>query len=161
MTIKQKISPCLWFDTNAQEAVDFYSSIFKNSRTVSKNYYGEGQHLPAGTLLSVKFELDGQEFTALNGGPIFKFTEAISLMVYCESQAEIDELWEKLIAGGGQHSVCGWLKDRFGLSWQIVPAQLEQWTASTDQKKAGAALQAVMKMKKLIVADIEKAYKAA
>src|ERR1700754_203321 len=109
MTIKQKITPCLWFDKNAEEAVDFYSSIFKDARTLAKNFYGEGQDLPAGTALTVSFELAGQEFLALNGGPVFKFTEAISLMVHCESQAEIDALWEQLAADGGSHNVCGWL----------------------------------------------------
>ena len=160
MTIKQKITPCLWFDNNVEEAIDFYSSIFKDTRVLNKSYYADSDHFPKGTLLTATFELAGQQFLALNGGPAFHFTEAISFMVSCNSQAEIDELWEKLIEGGGQHSECGWLKDKFGLSWQIIPAQLEAWI-SGDPKKSAAVMKVVMKMKKLIIADMEKAYKAA
>jgi predicted 3-demethylubiquinone-9 3-methyltransferase (glyoxalase superfamily) len=161
MTIKNKISPCLWFDNNAEEAVAFYTSLFKNSSILKRSYYGDNMPLPKGTLLTATFELAGQQFMALNGGPVFKFTEAISLMVSCENQAEVDELWEKLTADGGAPSQCGWLKDKFGLSWQIVPVQLEQLMADKDAKKSGAVVQALFKMSKIIIADLEEAHKAA
>mgnify|MGYP001488283063 CR=1 FL=1 len=161
MTIKTKITLCLWFDFNAEEAIHFYTSVFKNSRIVKKSYYGDNMPVPKGTLLTATFELEGQSLIALNGGPHFKFNEAISLMVSCENQAEVDELWDKLIADGGSPSQCGWLKDKFGLSWQIVPVQLEKLMSDKDAKKAGAVAQALFKMSKIIIADLEQAYQAA
>lgn len=161
MTIKNKITPCLWFDFNAEEAVNFYTSIFNNSRVVNRSYYGDNAPVPKGSLLTATFELEGQQLMALNGGPHFKFNEAISLMVSCENQAEVDELWDKLTADGGTPSQCGWLKDKFGLSWQIVPVQLEKLMGDKDANKAGAVTQALFKMSKIIIADLEKAYEAA
>jgi predicted 3-demethylubiquinone-9 3-methyltransferase (glyoxalase superfamily) len=145
-----RITPFLWFDSNAAEAADFYVSIFKNSRRLDALPSGENTSLPKGKVLTVSFELDGQKFIALNGGPMFKFTEAISLMVRCDSQQEVDEYYSKLVAGG-QESQCGWLKDKFGLSWQIVPARLPELI------KHPKAMQAMMKMKKIDLAELERA----
>jgi predicted 3-demethylubiquinone-9 3-methyltransferase (glyoxalase superfamily) len=139
-----RITPFLWFDTNADEAVDFYLTVFKNSRRL------EDLRMPDGKVLTIAFELDGQKFTALNGGPKFKFTEAISLVVRCDSQQEVDEYWSKLTAGGSE-SQCGWLKDKFGLSWQIVPAKIH------EVLKNPKAVEAMMKMKKLDMAVLERA----
>src|SRR5271170_4294560 len=139
-----RVTTFLWFDSNAEEAVNFYLTIFKNSRRLDE------LRKPDGGLLTISFELDGQKLTALNGGPLFSFTEAISLMVRCDSQQEVDEYWAKLTAGG-KESQCGWLKDKFGLSWQIVPARLP------DLIKHPKALQAMLKMKKLDIADLERA----
>ena len=161
MAIKSKIVPFLWFDNNAGEAAEFYTSIFKNSRIVNTSYYGEGMPLPKGTVLTVAFELEGQPFTALNGGPLFKFTEAVSFVINCENQAEVDEFWNKLIADGGQPSQCGWLKDKFGLSWQVVPTVLSKLMSDPDQKKVGAVTQAFLKMQKFDIAALEKAYNEA
>lgn len=161
MTIKSKITPFLWFNDNAEEAVNFYTSIFKNSTIVNTSRYGEGMPLPKGTLMTASFELEGQQFMALNGGPQYKFTEAISLLINCETQAEVDEYWNKLTADGGQPGPCGWLKDKFGLSWQVVPVQLGKLMGDKDPKKAGAVAQAMFKMTRIIIADLEKAYKAA
>lgn len=161
MAIKQKITTFLWFNDNAEEAVNFYTSIFKNSKINYTSHYGDGMPMPKGTLMTACFELDGQEFNALNGGPIFKFTEAISLMISCENQEEVDYYWNKLIEGGGAPSQCGWLKDKFGLSWQVIPAQLGQLMGDKDPKKAGAVAQAMFKMTKIIIADLEKAYNEA
>ena len=147
----QKITPFLWYDNNAEEAANFYTSIFKNSKIVSK------MPGPDGKLLGATFILDGQEFQALNGGPMFKFTEAISLFVKCETQKEIDYFWEKFTADGGQESMCGWLKDKFGLSWQIIPPILGELLGDKDRAKAGRVMQAMMKMKKIIIADLQKA----
>lgn len=156
-TRKQKITTFLWFDNNAEEAANFYVSVFKNSRIRQSARYPEGSPGPVGTIMTVEFELDGQEFIALNGGPHFKFTEAISLAVHCQTQEEVDYYWEKLAADGGQESQCGWLKDKYGLSWQIVPdALLNQWTTS-DPAKAQRVMQAMMGMKKIIIKDIEAA----
>ena len=153
----QKITTFLWFDNNAEEAASFYVSVFKNSRILKTAPYPEGAPGPKGSVMIVDFELDGQQFTALNGGPHFKFTEAISLLVHCDTQEEIDHYWEKLTADGGQESQCGWLKDKYGLSWQIVPdALLNQWTTS-DPAKAQRVMQAMMGMKKIIIKDIEAA----
>src|SRR5215470_16789672 len=139
----KKITTFLWFDNNAEEAANFYVSIFKNSRILSAPRYPEGSPAPPGTVMVVDFELDGQRFTALNGGPHFKFTEAISLLVHCKDQAEVDYYWEKLTADGGQESQCGWLKDKFGLSWQITPDVLiDQWSTS-DGAKAQRVMQAM------------------
>ncbi len=149
-----KISPCLWFDTQAEEAARFYVSMFRNAKITATSYYGEGMPLPKGTVLTVEFELDGQTFTALNGGPVFKFTEAVSLMVNCEDQAEVDRMWEGL-SEGGETSVCGWLKDRYGLSWQVVPRQLA--ALMSDPKTASAVMPALMKMSKPDIAALEAA----
>jgi predicted 3-demethylubiquinone-9 3-methyltransferase (glyoxalase superfamily) len=145
-----RITPFLWFDANAEEAVEFYLTVFKNSRRIQEvRNTGDGPG-PKGSILTIGFELDGQKFTALNGGPLFKFTEAISFVVRCDSQEEVDEYWEKLTAGGSEIQ-CGWLKDKFGLSWQIVPARLP------DLIKHPKAMQAMLKMKKLDIAELERA----
>jgi predicted 3-demethylubiquinone-9 3-methyltransferase (glyoxalase superfamily) len=148
----QKITPFLWFDTQAEEAMNFYVSLFKNSKI---NSVSRG---PDGKAFSVSFELDGQEFMGLNAGPEFKFNEAVSMFVHCEDQAEVDYFWNALIAGGGEESMCGWLKDKFGLSWQIVPKQLGDYIAGPDPVKAQRGMQAMLKMHKLIIADLKKAY---
>jgi predicted 3-demethylubiquinone-9 3-methyltransferase (glyoxalase superfamily) len=145
-----RITPFLWFDSNAEEAVDFYLTVFKNSRRLGELRASDDTILPKGSILTVAFELDGQKFTALNGGPAFKFTEAISFVVRCDSQEEVDFYWSKLTAGG-KESQCGWLKDKFGLSWQIVPARLP------DLIKSPKAWQAMLKMKKLVIAELESA----
>ena len=144
-----RITPFLWFDNNAEDAVNFYLSVFKNSRRLDGVPNNGNRPAPA-SILTIAFELDGQKFVALNGGPMFKFTEAISFVIRCDSQAEVDEYWEKLSAGGGEGQ-CGWLKDRFGLSWQIVPARLP------DLIKKPKAMQAMLKMKKLDIAELERA----
>ena len=144
-----KITPFLWFNMQAEEAMNFYVSIFKNSKIVSVSRYGEGMPIPAGTVMTATFELDGQSFTALNGGPEFKFTEAISFYVSCETQSEVDDLWTKLTADGGEEGRCGWLKDKFGVSWQIVPAALGTALGNPDPEKAQRAMQAMLKMNKL------------
>ena len=153
----QKIVPYLWFDEEAEEAATFYTSIFDNSRITNVSRYGEGAPRPAGTVLTVEFELEGQRFVALNGGPQFKFTEAISLYVGCESQEEVDELWAKL-TDGGEESMCGWLKDRFGLSWQIVPNVLPEMLQDEDPEKANRVMQAMLQMRKIEIDDLKKAY---
>ena len=152
----QKITTFLWFDGNAEEAVNFYVSIFKNSKIGNVSRYGDSGPGPKGSVLVMTFQLDGQEFMALNGGPKFKFTEAISLVVNCESQAELDDLWEKLSAGGST-SQCGWLKDKFGLSWQIVPTALGRLMADHDAAKANRVMAAVLQMTKLDIATLERA----
>ncbi len=146
-----RITPFLWFDANAEEAVDFYLGIFKNSRRLNELRVPDESGNPKGKVLTVAFELDGQKFTALNGGPTFQFTEAISFVVRCEDQAEVDYYWSKLTAGGGMESQCGWLKDKFGLSWQIVPTRLPELLKSPQ------AMQAMMGMKKLDIAELERA----
>lgn len=153
----QKITPCLWFDRNAEEAVSHYIAIFKNSRIVSLSRYGEGMPLPKGTVLAIIFELEGQRFMALNGGPHFTFTEAISLSVSCNTQTELDAFWEKLSAGG-EKGQCGWLKDKFGLSWQIVPSILGEMLQDQDALKASRVMAAILGMKKLDIADLQRAY---
>ena len=152
----QKISTFLWFDHNAEEAARFYVSVFKNSRIINTVPHVEGVPGPANVALTVDFELDGERFTALNGGPQFKFTEAISLMVHCQTQEEIDYFWEKL-SEGGQKVECGWLKDKFGLFWQIVPNVLDEIFQSGDKQKIQRVMQAVMKMKKLEIDGLQKA----
>jgi predicted 3-demethylubiquinone-9 3-methyltransferase (glyoxalase superfamily) len=150
---RPRITPFLWFDKNAEEAVDFYLSIFPNSRRLTElrnNSIDDPRMVPKGDVLTISFELDGQRFTALNGGPMFKFTEAISFLVRCDTQDEIDSYWSKLTAGGSE-SQCGWLKDKFGLSWQIVPARIAELLQHPK------AMQAMMSMKKLIIADLERA----
>ncbi len=145
-----RITPFLWFDSNAEEAVEFYLTVFKNSRRLDELRTAEDGRVPKGSILTIAFELDGQKFTAINGGPTFKFTEAISFVVRCDSQQEVDEYWSKLSAGGSE-SQCGWLKDKFGLSWQIVPARLPSLI------KNPKAMQAMLKMKKLDIAELERA----
>jgi len=161
MATMQKITPFLWFDHQAEEAASFYVSLFEGSRIVTVSRYGAGAPRPKGSAMVVEFELCGQRFQALNGGPVFKFTEAISLVVHCESQAEVDKLWSALTANGGQESQCGWLKDRFGLSWQIVPIRFLELMQDPDPAKAGRVMAAMMKMKKFDVAELERAHAGA
>jgi predicted 3-demethylubiquinone-9 3-methyltransferase (glyoxalase superfamily) len=153
----QKITPFLWFDGNAEEAANFYISIFKNSKMGKISRYGDAGPGPKGTAMSVTFQIEGQEFYALNGGPQFKFTPAISFFVNCETQQEVDELWEKLSAGG-RTDRCGWLQDKFGLSWQIIPTVLGQLLGDKDPQRAKRAMQAMLQMTKL---DIKKLQQAA
>ena len=145
----QKITPCLWFDTEGEEAARFYTSVFPSSRIVDVAHYGSAGPRPEGTVMAVSFELDGQKFVALNGGPQFTFSEAISFQVDCESQEEVDAYWSKLSAGG-EEGPCGWLKDKFGLSWQIVPRRLMELLQDPDKEKAQRAMEAMLKMKKKI-----------
>jgi len=153
----QKITPFLWFDTQAEEAAKFYASIFPNSRILKTARYGEAGPGPKGSVMTVEFELDGQRMIALNGGPHFKFTEAISLSVDCRDQKEVDHYWSKL-SQGGQESMCGWLKDRYGLSWQVNPAILGELLADPDAKKAKRVMEAMLKMKKIDIAALKRAY---
>jgi predicted 3-demethylubiquinone-9 3-methyltransferase (glyoxalase superfamily) len=154
------ITPNLWFDTDGKEAADFYISIFPNSEIVNVSHYGDAGPREAGMVLTVDFHLDGHRFTALNGGPDFKFTEAISLLVNCVDQAEVDYYWERLGAGG-EHGPCGWLKDRYGVSWQIVPTEMEQLLTDADPDRAQRAMKAMLSMDKLDVAAIRAAADAA
>jgi len=153
----QQITPFLWFDDNADEAVNFYLSIFKDSRLLDATRYGEAGPGPKGTIMTATFELNGQQFIALNGGPRYKFTEAVSFVVKCETQEEIDYYWDKLL-DGGEPQRCGWLKDRFGLSWQIVPAQLSELFGGNDPQRAGRVMQAMMQMVKFDLAKLKEAY---
>lgn len=153
----QKITPFLWFDTQAEEAAKFYTSIFPNSKINETSRYKENTPGQAGSVMTVSFSLDGQEFTALNGGPVFKFTEAVSFYIHCRDQAEVDHYWEKLSAGG-EKSQCGWLKDKFGVSWQVVPDILVKLMSDPDPVKAGRVTQAMLKMTKLDIAELQKAY---
>lgn len=157
MISNQKITLCLWFDNNAEEAVKFYTSLFKNSKILNISRYGEGGPKPAGTIMTCTFQLEGQTFMALNGGPQFKFTEALSFVVNCETQEEIDDLWEKLSAGG-EKGPCGWLKDKFGLSWQIVPSVLGKLLSDTDAAKSKRVMQAMLQMHKLEIKKLQDAY---
>ena len=160
-TIKQKIAPCLWFDTQAEDAARFYTSVFDNSRIKKISRYGKaGREVHGkepGSVMVVEFEIEGQAFMALNGGPQFKFDEAVSFVVYCETQQEIDHFWSKL-SQGGQEGPCGWLKDKFGLSWQVVPAVLPQMMTDADGAKSDRIMSAVMKMKKFDLAALQRAY---
>ena len=153
---QQKISAFLWFDNNAEEAVNFYVSVFKNSKILQTTRYGEVGPGPKGTVMTIAFELDGQEFTALNGGPQFKFTEAISLVVHCDTQEEVDYYWEKL-SEGGEKVECGWLKDKFGLFWQITPDVLLELIGDPDEEKQQRVMKAMMKMKKLDIEQLKQA----
>ena len=153
----QQISPFSWFDNRAEEAANFYTSIFKNSRIRTIARYPQGSRGPAGKVMTVTFELDGQTFVALNGGPVFKFTEAISFLVNCETQDEVDELWSKL-SGGGEEGQCGWLKDKFGVSWQIVPKALGEMLQDKDAAKSKRVVQAMLQMKKLDIRGLLQAY---
>jgi predicted 3-demethylubiquinone-9 3-methyltransferase (glyoxalase superfamily) len=156
MSVKQRITTFLWFDKEAEEAAQFYTSIFKNSRILGVARYGDAGPGPKGSVMTVSFELDGQEFVALNGGPHFKFTEAISLVVNCETQKEVDEFWSKLSAGG-QEVECGWLKDKYGLCWQITPNVLPRLLQDPDPQKAKRVMEAMLKMKKIDIAALERA----
>jgi predicted 3-demethylubiquinone-9 3-methyltransferase (glyoxalase superfamily) len=161
-TIMEKISTCLWFDNQAEEATKLYTSIFKNSKIGTTSHYDEATSkasgMPAGSVLTITFEIEGRNFMALNGGPIFKFNESVSFMVNCKSQEEVDYYWNKLTEGGGQESQCGWLKDKFGVSWQIVPEKFYELMSSKDSEKTKRVLAAMLLMKKFIVADLQKAY---
>ena len=153
----QKISPFLWFDGNAEEAVNFYVSIFKDSKILNLSRYGEAGPGPKGTVMSATFQLQGQEFIALNGGPQFKFTPAISFFVHCQTQAEVDELWEKL-AAGGRKDRCGWLTDKYGLSWQIIPDVLGKMLNDPDKEKSKRVMTAMLQMDKIEIKRLEQAY---
>ncbi len=158
----QKIVPNLWFDNQAEEAAKFYTSIFKNSKILNVTRYGkagaEVSGKPKGSAMTVTFELDGQQFTGINGGPQFKFTEAVSFLVNCKTQKEVDELWEKLTKGGGEEGPCGWLKDKYGLSWQIVPTGMEEMLKAPDSAKSERAMKAMLQMKKIGLDTLKKAY---
>ena len=159
----KKITPCLWFDNNAEEVVKFYASIFKNSKVGRISRYGEAGYeihgKPAGTVMTMEFELNGHAFTALNGGPVFKFNEAISFQVGCESQEEVDYYWEKLSEGGDKKAQqCGWLKDKYGVSWQIVPTVLVELLQDEDAKKSESVMKALLQMKKLDIAGLKRAH---
>jgi predicted 3-demethylubiquinone-9 3-methyltransferase (glyoxalase superfamily) len=153
----QKITPFLWFDHQAEEAANFYVSIFKNSKISTVNRYGEAGPGPKGTVMTIAFQLVGQEFVALNGGPLFPFTQAISFVVNCETQEEVDELWEKLSAGGKQQQ-CAWLTDKFGVPWQIVPTQLVTLLSDPDPVKSARVMQAMLQMTKIDIAALKRAY---
>jgi predicted 3-demethylubiquinone-9 3-methyltransferase (glyoxalase superfamily) len=152
-----KIKPFLWFDTQAEEAANFYVSIFKNSKIVKVARYGEAGPGPKGSVMTVVFQLDGQEFMALNGGPHFKFTEAISFIVDCKTQEEVDDYWEKLTEGG-QEVQCGWLKDKYGLSWQVTPTALGEMLSDPDRQKSKRVMEAMLKMKKIEIEELRRAY---
>ena len=152
----KSIAPCIWFDKNAEEAVKFYVSVFKNSKIDSVSHYGDGMHMPNGTVLAILFAINGQDFMALNGGPGVPHSNAVSFMVNCDTQAELDDYWAKLTADGGSEVQCGWLKDKFGLSWQIVPASLPKLLGG-DQAQTNRVMAEVMKMIKLDIATMEKA----
>lgn len=156
----QTITPFLWFDTQAEEAANFYVSIFTNSKILGVSRYGEAGPGPKGSVMTARFQLDGQEFIALNGGPHFKFTEAVSFSVDCKTQAEVDAFWQKLSAGG-EEGPCGWLKDRYGLSWQVVPAALGQMLSDPDPKKSKRVMEAMLKMKKIDIQGLRRAYEQA
>jgi predicted 3-demethylubiquinone-9 3-methyltransferase (glyoxalase superfamily) len=159
----QKITPCLWFDDQAEEAAKFYTSIFKNSKIVDMTRYGEAGHevhgRPAGTVMTVAFELDGHAFTALNGGPMFKFNEAISFQVSCATQEEVDYYWEKLSEGGDERAQqCGWLKDKYGVSWQVIPTALIEMLTGPDTEKSQRAMKSMLQMKKIDIEELGRSY---
>ena len=163
MASTRRITPCLWFDSQAEEAARFYTGIFKNSKIGKISRYGEaGREVhgrPAGSVMLVEFELDGQPFSALNGGPVFQFNEAVSFVIPCQDQKEIDNYWDKLSQGGDPKAqVCGWLKDKYGLSWQVVPAVLADMVADPNREKADRVMEAMLKMKKIDLATLERAY---
>jgi predicted 3-demethylubiquinone-9 3-methyltransferase (glyoxalase superfamily) len=159
--VDQKITPWLWFDTEAEEAAAFYTSLFPDSRITAVTHYGDAGPRPAGTVMTVSFELSGAPFVGLNGGPEFHFTEAVSLMVACADQGEVDRYWNALVADGGEESMCGWCKDRFGLWWQIVPTAMERLLGDPDPERAQRAMAAMLTMRKLDVAALERAADAA
>ena len=158
----QKITPFLWFDNQAEEAAKFYTSVFKNSKIGRILRYDEASAKaagrPAGSVLTVEFEIEGQKFTALNGGPQFKFNESVSFVVYCQTQDEVDYFWQKLTADGGQESECGWLRDKFGLSWQVTPTVLIEMLHDKDPKKSGRVMNAMMQMQKIDISKLKAAY---
>ena len=154
----EKIIPFLWYDGKAEEAAKLYTSIFPNSKILSVKHWGEGSPFPKDQAMTVTFELDGRRFHAMDADPQFKFTEATSMFVNCSSQEEVDNYWNKLTADGGQESMCGWLKDKYGLSWQIIPTALMEMMSDEDPAKAGRTMQAMMKMKKIDIAVLKKAY---
>lgn len=163
MQIAKKITPCLWFDNQAEEAAAFYTAIFKNSRIGRTTRYGKAgfeiHGRPEGSAMTVQFELDGQAFTALNGGPVFRFNEAVSFQVLCENQQEVDFYWERLAEGGdAQAQQCGWLKDKFGLSWQVIPRDLGDLVGAPDSERSQRAMQAMLQMKKIDLEKIRQAY---
>ena len=163
MQVTQKITPCLWFDDQAEEAVEFYAGVFRNSRIVKITRYGEAGHeihgKPAGSVMTVAFELDGQAFTALNGGPLFQFNEAISFQINCETQDEVDDYWTKLSEGGDEKAQqCGWLKDKYGISWQVVPTVLIEMINGPDAEKSQRAMEAMLQMKKIDIDVLQRAY---
>jgi predicted 3-demethylubiquinone-9 3-methyltransferase (glyoxalase superfamily) len=163
MHIAQRIAPCLWFDNQAEEAAKFYTGIFKNSKIVETSRYGEAgrdvHRRPPGSVMTVAFELDGQALTALNGGPVFKFNEAMSLQVYCDTQEEVDYYWEKLSPGGDPKAQqCGWLKDKYAVSWQVIPKVLPDLIKDPNSAKSQRAMEALLKMKKFDIAELKRAY---
>ena len=163
MPVIQKITPCLWFDDQAEQAAAFYTGIFSNSKIVDISRYGEaGREIhgkTAGTVMTVAFELDGQRFTALNGGPVFKFNEAISFQINCDTQQDIDHYWDKLSEGGDEQAQqCGWLKDKYGLSWQIVPRVLVEMISDPNPKNSGRVMEAMLQMKKIDIDELKRAY---
>lgn len=163
MQVVQKITPCLWFDDQAEEAAAFYTAVFKDSRIVAVSRYGEAGHAihgkPAGSVMTVEFELCGQAFTALNGGPEFRFNEAVSFQVGCETQEEVDYYWQKLSAGGEEAAQqCGWLKDRYGVSWQVNPTAVTELIGDPDSEASQRAMEALLRMKKIDIAELRRAY---
>ena len=153
-----RITPFLWFNNNAEEAINFYLSVFKNARITSSSRYTEHGPGPEGSLMVATFELDGQKFMALNGGPMYPFTNAISLVVDCDNQDEVDYYWNALTANGGKEIQCGWLTDKFGLPWQVIPKALSRYLSDPDRRRAGQAMQAMFPMKKIIIADLKAAF---
>lgn len=158
MAISQKITPVLWFDGNAEEAVAFYLSVFKEARIVTRSRYGESGPGPKGSVMAIAFKLEDQDFVAINGGPHFKFNEAISLYINCETQEEIDSYWKKLLAGGGEEHDCGWLKDRFGLSWQVDYAGMQDLMSDGHPDRADRVMKAMLKMKKIDIQRLKDGY---
>ena len=156
----QTIVPCLFFDGKAEDAVNFYKSVFKSAKVGHVSRYGDNMPMPKGSVMTAELEIEGQKFLALNGPPVFSFSPAISFMVNCETQQEIDHYWEKLTADGGQPSQCGWLKDKFGLSWQVAPSKIGDWITDPDQKKSARVFAAIMPMGKIDLAALEKAFAA-
>jgi predicted 3-demethylubiquinone-9 3-methyltransferase (glyoxalase superfamily) len=151
------ITPCLWFDTEGEEAAELYTSIFPNSRIKHVARYGDAGPRPAGSAMTVSFELDGREFVALNGGPQYTFNEAVSFQIDCETQEDVDHYWERLTEGGGEPGPCGWLKDRFGVSWQLIPRRLNELLSDPDPERSQRAMAAMLKMRKIEVAELERA----
>jgi predicted 3-demethylubiquinone-9 3-methyltransferase (glyoxalase superfamily) len=154
----QPFTTCLWFDGQAEEAASYYTSIFKNSKLGNVVHYAESEHQPAGSVMTVEFELNGQRFMGLNGGPEFKFNEAISFQIFCADQDEVDYYWNALTEGGGEEGPCGWLKDKYGVSWQVIPNALMDMTSDPDREKARRAIEAMYQMKKLDIATLRQAY---
>ena len=157
MAIQQKITPNLWFDGNAEEAAEFYCSVFENSRVLTSTPYTESSPGETGTVMTVEWEIEGTRFVGINGGPQFKFSEAVSFGISCADQAEIDHYWEKLTADGGEEGPCGWLKDRFGLSWQVIPDGMDEVFSDPDKSRADRAMAAMLKMKKIDVEELRRA----